>query len=46
MNRAIELVSLEFNVTIKEFTVAGIPYDTLFAHHWYLGSDDVVDGKI
>jgi len=43
MNRAIELVSLECNVTIKEFTVAGIPYDTLFAHHWYLGSDDVVD---
>lgn len=43
MNRAIELVSLEFNITIKEFTVAGIPYDTLFAHHWYLGSDDHFD---
>jgi hypothetical protein len=43
MNRAIELVSLELNINIKEFTVAGINYDTLFAHHWYIGTDDPVD---
>ncbi len=46
MNKALELVSGEMNVTIKEFTVAGIPYGTLFAHHWYLGTDDVVDKKL
>ena len=43
MNRAIELVSGELNINIKEFTVAGINYDTLFAHHWFIGTDDKVD---
>jgi len=43
MNKAIEIVSEEFNVNIKEFTVAGVPYDTLFAHHWYIGVDDEVN---
>ncbi len=46
MNKAIELVSDELNIAIKEFTVAGIPYGSLFAHHWYIGTDDVVDKKI
>jgi hypothetical protein len=46
MNRAIELVSLELNINIKEFTVAGINYDTLFAHHWYIGTDDPVDPAV
>jgi hypothetical protein len=46
MNRAIELVSLELNINIKEFTVAGIHYDTLFAHHWYIGTDDPVDSTM
>jgi hypothetical protein len=46
MNRAIELVSLELNINIKEFTVAGIHYDTLFAHHWYIGTDDPVDSVL
>ncbi len=43
MNRAIEMVSLEMNINIKEFTVAGVNYKTLFAHHWYIGTDDKVD---
>ena len=42
MNRAIELVADELNINIKEFSVTGIPYDTLFAHHWYIGTDDEV----
>ncbi len=46
MNKALELVSDEMNITIKEFTVAGIPHGTLFAHHWYLGTDDVIDKKL
>jgi hypothetical protein len=46
MNKAIELVSEELNVSIKEFTVSGIPYGTLFAHHWYIGTDDKVDAKL
>jgi len=46
MNKAIELVSNEMNISIKEFTVAGIPYGTLFAHHWYVATDDPVDKKL
>lgn len=45
MNKAIELVAEEMNLTIKEFTVLGIPYRSLFAHHWYIGTDDEVDMK-
>lgn len=46
MNKAIELVSSEMNVTIPEFTVAGIPHQTLFAHHWFIGTDDKVDANV
>jgi hypothetical protein len=46
MNKAIELVSNELNITIPEFTVAGIPYQSLFAHHWFIGTDDAVDPAI
>ena len=43
MNKAIELVSNEFNISIPEFTVAGVPYQNLFAHHWFIATDAVVD---
>jgi len=43
MNKAIELVSNEMNITIPEFAVGGIPYQSLFAHHWYVGTDGKVD---
>ncbi len=43
MNRAVELASGELNIDIKEFTVAGINFDTLFAHQWFIGTDDPVD---
>lgn len=42
MNKAISLVSDKLNLDIKEFTVAGIPYENLFAHKWYIGTDDPV----
>lgn len=43
MNKAVELVSQELGISVREFTVAGVSYDTLFAHHWYIGTDDNVD---
>lgn len=46
MNKAVELVSDELNINIKEFTVAGIPHDTLFAHKWYIGTDNMVDPEL
>ncbi len=46
MNKAIELVSNDLNIEIPEFTVAGIPHDTLFAHHWFIGTDEPVDKQV
>lgn len=46
MNKAIEVVSDEMNIDIKEFTVAGVPHGSLFAHHWFIGTNDEVDEKV
>jgi hypothetical protein len=43
MNKAIELVSEEFNISIPEYTVVGFPYQNYFAHRWYIATDDKVD---
>nr|NQU93202.1 GH3 auxin-responsive promoter family protein [Bacteroidota bacterium] len=43
MNKAIKIVSVEFGIQINEFTVAGIPYNNLFAHKWYVGSNKKID---
>ena len=45
MNRAIEMASAEMNISIPEFTVAGVPYGNLFAHHWYVACDDNVNAE-
>jgi hypothetical protein len=43
MNKAIEMVSSEQNVSIPEFTVTGIPFGNFFAHKWYIASNDTID---
>lgn len=43
MNKAIELVSNEFNVSIPEYTVVGFPFENFFAHRWYIATNDKVD---
>lgn len=40
MNKAIDTASKKLGITIREFTVAGFPYENLFAHRWYIGCDD------
>ena len=40
MNKAIETVSKKMNITIREFAVAGLKHDNLFAHQWYIGCDN------
>lgn len=45
MNKAINLVSEELNISIGEFTVAGVPYGNLFAHHWFIATDDNVNSE-
>ncbi|MDP1621841.1 MAG: GH3 auxin-responsive promoter family protein [Bacteroidales bacterium] len=43
LNRAIGMLQEEFNIKISEFTITGISYGNLFAHKWYLGTDDAID---
>ena len=45
MNRALELAANEFGITVSEFAVAGVPVDTLFGHHWYVGTNDKLDAE-
>ena len=44
LNHAVEMLSKELNVTIREFTVAGVKHEKgMFAHKWYLGCDSPLD---
>jgi hypothetical protein len=45
MNKAIEVVSEEFNISIPEYTVTGFAYEQFFAHRWYIATDGVVDAE-
>jgi hypothetical protein len=46
MTRAVQLTSEELNISVPEFTVAGIPYGSFFAHHWYIACDDHADSEV
>jgi hypothetical protein len=46
MNRAIKMLMDELNIKINEFTVTGIRFGSLFAHKWYLGTDDDLDPQV
>jgi len=43
MNMAVKMLADELKIDINEFTVSGIKYETMFAHKWYIGTDDKVD---
>jgi GH3 auxin-responsive promoter len=45
MNKAIQSVSEEFNISIPEYTVVGFSYENLFAHKWYVATDDKIDAE-
>ena len=45
MNKAIEMVGSDLNIFIPEFTVAGVPHGTFFAHQWYVATDDKVNAE-
>jgi len=46
MTRAVEMMSNELNVDIREFTVAGIKFGSMFAHKWFVGTDDPLDAAV
>ena len=39
MNRGIQHVEEELDISIPEFTVAAIEVGSFYAHKWYIGSD-------
>lgn len=43
MNRAIKMLQDEFNIEVREWTVSGIRYDSMFAHKWFIGTDSQID---
>jgi len=43
MSKAVQLASEELNLSIPEFTVAGVPHGLFFAHQWWLACDDQAD---
>lgn len=43
MTKAIDMASEELNIFIPEFTVAGVPHGSFFAHEWYIATDDEID---
>lgn len=46
MNKAIQLVSDELNLSIPEYTVVGKPHGNFFAHHWYVACDDHANAAV
>jgi len=46
MNKAMEYASEYLSIQVKEFTVLGETKGSLFGHHWYVGTDDVLDHLI
>ena len=46
MNRAVQIVSDELNISIPEFTVIGFPYQKLFAHKWFVACNDPIDPNL
>lgn len=46
MNMAVKMFGDEMNIEIKEFTVAGIKHGSMFAHKWYIGTDNKIDATI
>lgn len=46
MNKAVQLASEELNISIPEFTVAGVPHGLFFAHQWWLACDDEADAEL
>ena len=46
MNRAIEMLEQSHNISIPEFTVAGLNYENMFQHKWWLGTNDDIDAEL
>ena len=45
MNKAVQMASEKFNISIPEFTVAGVPVGNFFGHHWFVACNDNIDNN-
>lgn len=45
MSKAIRMTADNLKININEFAVAGVPYENLFAHKWFIGSDKLVSAE-
>lgn len=43
MNKAIQTMDQELNLGVREYTVVGEEYNSLFAHHWFIGYENKVN---
>lgn len=45
MNKAIQEATEKLNISLPEYTVAGVPHGSFFAHHWFVACDENVDAE-
>jgi hypothetical protein len=43
MNKALSLATAEMNLKINEYCVCGIEHQSLFAHKWYVATEEKID---
>ncbi len=43
MNMAVKMMEDQLGIDVREFTVAGIKHKSMFAHKWFIGTDDEID---
>ncbi|NLF41484.1 MAG: GH3 auxin-responsive promoter family protein [Bacteroidales bacterium] len=46
MNMAVKMMEDQLNIEVREFTVAGIKHSSMFAHKWYIGTEDKIDPEV
>lgn len=46
LNTAVHMLEEEFNIEVREFTVAGVKYGSIFSHKWFLGIDSDFDEQL
>lgn len=46
MNKAIQLISEELDISIPEYSVTGEPVGSFFGHHWYIACDTKLDAPM
>ncbi len=46
INMAVKMLEEELNIEVREFTLCGTQYQNLFAHQWYIGTDDKLNPQI